>query len=108
MNTADGKGTLYYKFSNYKRKFQEVNNHGYGKKSKQANPIILDDNESIHIRRLKFDNLTIEQKFEHWRGCVSTRLNHIRTNGSNKQFFLDWPQYKMPTGHDFVSFFKCF
>lgn len=80
---------LYYKFNNY------------NKRSELKKPTILleEGNESDHIRSLKFANLNLDQTFEHWRGCVVSR-----THGSNKKFFADWPQSKLPNGHDFVRF----
>lgn len=98
MNSPDGKGTLYYKFNNYKRKF-------CSKEKKKQEPILMqeDSKESDHIRSLKYSNLNVDQKFLHWRGCVATRMNHIRKHGSDIKFLADWPQYKLPTGHDFVS-----
>lgn len=103
MNSPDGRGTLYYKFNNYKRKFE---GEPKKKKSQLKNPTMLPEvsSESDHIRNLKYNNLSLEQKFLHWRGCVATRINHIRKHGSDRQFFADWPQYKLPIGHDFVSF----
>lgn len=104
MNTPDGKGSLYYKFNNYKRRFEDK-----PEKKKKAQltkePLSIGVDESDHIRSLKYDNLTIDQKFIHWRGCVATRINHIRTHGSDKKFFADWTQFKLPTGNDFVSLF---
>lgn len=101
MNTPDGRGTLYYKFHNYKRKY-EVDSMPKKNQPKKLVMLKEDSKESDHIRSLKYGNLNIDQKFQHWRGCVATRMNHIRKHGSNKTFFADWPQYKSPIGHDFV------
>lgn len=115
----DGKGAFYYQFHNYKRKFTEIaiddeesgNDKEIKKKKKNAGDEIsllplneIDDAE--HKRKLKFDNLSMDEKMEHWRGCVASRLNNIRSNGSETvqmaKFYKEWNPYTTPTGYLFV------
>lgn len=124
MSTPDGKGKLYYKFNNYKRKFNESDAEKSvddddneddksrkpmkkKKKTQHKNSLTTLDasSDADHIRKVKYENLNMEETLSHWRGCVATRLNHIRTHGL-KNYYTEWPQYNTPRGFQFVSMLK--
>lgn len=110
----DGKGTFYYQFDNYKRKFDDAVK-GEGKEIKKMKKnasgnekplLVVEIDEADHKRKLKFENLTVDQQMEHWRGCVASRLNTMRGNGSEtfqmEKFFKEWHQYATANGYLFV------
>lgn len=59
--------------------------------------------DQIHIRALKFENLSFEEKLTHWKGCVATRLNSLNNEeAKGKAITVLWPMYKEPSGYRLV------
>lgn len=110
----DGKGTLYYQFHNYKRKFddaEKVDSNEIKKSKKTASGkekplLVVEIDDAEHKRKLKFENLTFDQQLGHWRGCVASRLNTMRGNASETfqmdKFHKEWHQYATANGYLFV------
>lgn len=101
-------GKLYNKFHNWKSNKVEKS----AAPSKPKKPRIIEkkntqtppESDQAHIRSLKFDNLTFEEKLVHWQGCITTRLNSFNTeDGKNKHIATMWPQYKEPYGYKLIE-----
>lgn len=105
-------GKLYYKYSNWcsnlRNKSTEKSFEPKPKRSK-LKPLAYEESESEqdHMRALKFDNLSFDEKMTHWKGCVATRLNSINENEApdSKSITEMWPMYKEPSGYRMVKLY---
>lgn len=103
-------GKLYNKFHNWKTSIRNTTDKTSEAKAKakECKEVIIyevTETEPIHIAALENENLDFEEKFMHWKNCVSTRLNFI-----NKEYSAGihritelWPLYKEPKGYKLVK-----
>lgn len=60
-----------------------------------------------HLRALKHDNLTFQEKLMHWKACIATRLNSLNSAGAGGKPIAElWPTYKEPSGYIMVEHFR--
>lgn len=108
-NSGAPLGKLYYKYTNW---YSNLRNKSTGRsaelRAKRSKTDSFEYKESgseqDHMRALKHDNLTFEEKLAHWKGCVATRLNSINKDTDTKKAITEmWPMYKEPSGYRLVN-----
>lgn len=104
-------GKLYYKYSNWcsnlRNKSTEKSSEPKAKRSKVKSFAYEEsETEQGHMRALKFENLTFDEKMMHWKGCVATRINSINKDETpnSKSITEMWPMYKERSGYRMVKF----
>lgn len=101
-------GKLYNKFHNWKNNNRSASEKNPEPKAKKSITQLMAYEESStdqdHIRALKHENLSFEDKLMHWKGCVTTRLNSLnKLDVEGKQIAALWPLYKEPSGYIMVN-----
>lgn len=98
-------GKLYNKFHNWKNSTRNAAEPKQ-KKRKMDSPCAIPASDQDHLRALKHDNLSFEEKLMHWKGCIATRLSSLQTGSSQgKTVSALWPMFKEPSGYIMVKKF---
>lgn len=101
-------GKLYNKFHNWKNSIRNASETISDPKTKKhkAHKITYAESQSAqdHIKALSDENLTVDAKLMHWKGCVATRLNSFNKGDVTgiTQIIEIWPLYKVPDGYKLV------